>query len=126
MDVLSIREQYLYDHPDVVKKVMRAWFTAIDYWKHHQEEANAIMAKHYSVTPNEFAEMISGLYWPTHEQNITFFDEPGKGKYWSVADTFGDIFSSTGQIKSKPDMVQATNTRLLQTLYDNTSPKSIH
>ena len=63
VDILSINEKYLKDHPDIVQKVMRAWFKAIAYWKSNPQEANAIMAKHYNVTPTDFADIISGLNW---------------------------------------------------------------
>lgn len=119
VDILTINEDYLARNPEVVKKVMRAWFRAIDYWKSNREEANAIMASHYNVPANEFEEIISGLIWPTHKENTAYFGTPSNpGKIYAVAETFVEIFLKTNQIKSRPDIEKAIVSQLLYKLYE--------
>lgn len=119
VDILSVNEQYLTDNAAVVRKVMRAWFKAVDYWRTHQGEASALMAKHYNVSPTEFAELISGLVWPTYQENVTYFGSKERPvRIYEVAGIFADLFVATGQIKQKPDLTQAIDERLLSTLYD--------
>jgi len=119
VDILTINESYLAKNPEVVKKVMRAWFKAVDYWKENTQEANAVMARHYDVPSEEFADIISGLIWPSHEENISYFGTPeNPGRIYEVANTFVDVFLKTGQIKSRPDMTKAINNQLLRELYE--------
>lgn len=118
VDILTINENYLKNNPEVVKKVMRVWFKAVDYWKSNPTDANEIMAKHYNLPANEFADIISGLIWPSYQENISYFGQNGSGRIWEVANTFIDVFSKTGQIKSRPDMNQAIDAEFLRKLYD--------
>lgn len=119
VDILTINENYLAQNPEIVKKVMRAWFKAVDYWKENPEEANAIMARYYNVSPEEFADIISGLIWPSYEENIVYFGTSERpGRIYEVANTFVDVFLKTGQIKSRPDMTKAINSQLLNELYE--------
>ena len=114
VDTLSINETYLKNNQEVVKKVMRSWFKALEYYKNNQEESNLIMSKYYKISPQEFSDMISGLEWPNLDQNIAYFGkEPGKGQIFDVANTFITIFTENKQIKTVPDMSKAINQRLL-------------
>ncbi len=117
VDILSINEKYLKAHPEVVATVVRGWFTAVEYWKLHPEEANAIMAKTYSITPQEFADQITGIIWPSYEENVRYFSKDGEPNIFSVADTFVSIFLKTGQISAPPDLASAIDASVLQQLY---------
>lgn len=119
VDILTINENYLVENPEVVKKIMRAWFKAIDYWKENPQEANTIMARYYDVPPEEFADVISGLIWPSYEENIAYFGtSQNPGRIYEVANTFVNVFLKTSQIKSRPDMTKAINSQLLRELYE--------
>ncbi len=108
VDILSINEPYLNRNPQNVKKVMKAWFKAVDYWKANQQEADAIMATHYNLKTDEFADYISGLSWPSLQDNKAYFGTVNNpGKIYDVAQTFSDIFIETGQLTSKPDLHKA-------------------
>lgn len=118
VDILTINEDYLKNNPEIVKKIMRAWFKAVDYVKSNPDDAKEIMAKHYNLSVSEFSDIISGLIWPSYQENISYFGQNQNGKIWEVANTFIDVFSKTGQIKSKPDMDNAINSEFLENLYD--------
>jgi NitT/TauT family transport system substrate-binding protein len=118
VDILSINENYLINNQNTVKKVMKAWFKALDYWKNNQKEANQIMAAHYNSSETEFADLISGLSWPSYQENISYFGtETSPGKIYEVANIFSDIFKGTNQIKAAPDMKKAIDNNLLKTLF---------
>lgn len=117
VDILSVNKEYLTAHQDVVAKVVRGWFKAVEYWKAHTTEANVIMAKQYSDTPEEFADQISGLLWPSYDENVSYFKKDGKPNIYDTAGTFVDIFQKTGQIRSKPNMEPAIDGSILQNLH---------
>lgn len=117
VDILSMNENYLKKNPETTKKVMRAWFKALDLWKANPTEANAIMAKHYKITAPEFADMISGLKWPSIEENTAYFGkESGQGEIFKVAKTFSDIFIRDSVTKTQPDLSVAINQTLINSL----------
>jgi len=117
VDTLSINTSYLKNHPDTVKKVARGWFKALDYWKANPQESNEIMAKHYNVSTSEFADLITGVKWPTLDENKTYFG-PGeqKGKFYSIADIFSNAFLELGSIKSKPNIDDAVDKNIINNL----------
>lgn len=117
VDILSINEEYLASNKETVSGVMRAWFRAIEYWKENPDEANALMARYYDVSVEEFEELISGLVWPTYEENLTYFDEE-VGKIYEVANIFLDVFKNTGQVESAPAIERAVDNSLLVNLYE--------
>lgn len=114
VDTLSINETYLKNHPNTVKEVVRGWFKALDYWKAHPDESNEIMAKHYNVTAAEFSDLITGVKWPSLDENKTYLN-PG-GKFFEVADTFSNVFLEINSIKAKPDINKAIDSTIINNL----------
>jgi len=117
VDTLSINAAYLKNHQETVRRVARGWFKALDYWKSNPEESNEIMAKHYNVSTTEFADLITGVKWPTLDENRAYFGlEEQKGKFYSVADTFSNAFLELGSIKSKPNIDDAIDKSIIGNL----------
>lgn len=116
VDVLSVQRDYLQAHPEVVKQVVSGWFQAVEYWKAHPEESNAIMAPYYQVTPEEFAEQVEGLEWPSLEENVTYFGDGSGSTIYDIADTFVQIFLKTGQIETAPDMKPGISASVLESI----------
>ena len=119
VDILSVQQDYLKDHQEIVAKVVVGWFKAVEYWKQHPDESNAIMAKHYSVTPKEFTDQVAGLIWPSYDENVSYFTQNAKPSIYDVTDTFVSIFLKTGQIQRKPDLESAIDSSILQNLHEN-------
>lgn len=117
VDILSVQEQYLKEHPEVVAKVVRGWFRAVEEWRANPAASNAVMAGYYSVTPEEFAEQVEGLKWPSLEENVAYFDAKSPSNIYGIADTFVSIFLKTGQIESRPDLSSAVDASVLQGLH---------
>ena len=116
IDVLSVRDDYLAAHPEVVTQVARGWYKALEEWKLHPAESNAIMAKAYGVTTDEFAGLIEGLHWPDLAESTAYFDKASTPNIRDVMQTFSQIFLKTGQIKSAPDIESGIDDSILQAL----------
>ncbi len=119
VDILTVREQYLAQQPATVQAVIRAWFQALDYWKAHPTEANRLMAAHYNVTPEEFAELITGVTWHSYDENVAYFGTRAKpGKFLDVSKIFVDLYRETGRLNgTPPDMTKAFDPVPLAGLY---------
>jgi len=118
VDTLSINATYLKNHPETVKKVERAWFKALDYWKSNPADADAIMAKHYGMNTKDFADLLTGVTWPDYAANVAYFgtaDQPGK--FFDVAATFNTVFTNLGSIKKPIDVNKAVDVTTLAELY---------
>ncbi len=120
VDILSINKEYLANNPENVRKVMRGWFKALEYIKTNPKESNEIMAKHYDVPPEEFAELTTGVKWASLDEQLAFFGTPEKpGPIYDIANTFINIFLKTKQISQKPDMKDSINGQFLRTLNES-------
>jgi len=118
VDLLSVNNNVLKTRPSDVKALERAWFKAVDYWKNNPKEADAIMAKQYDMSANDFADTISGLQWPDYDKNKEYFGtQDNPGKIYEIAKTFSNIFAKAGTINHEPEMTTAIDRGILQSLY---------
>ena len=113
VDVLTPTENALKNRRADTKKVMRAWFKAVDYAKTHPKEANEIMAKHYAMSPQEFEEIIAGANWPSLQENKDYLNASKPNNIFEVGEVFAGVFVEVGSIKEKPDLRKAVDASLL-------------
>lgn len=82
VDTLVFREQVLKEKKGSVKDILSGWFKALDYWKSHKDEADAIMAKSYGLKVEEFRDMCGG---------VRFFDLTKNQQYFGASDANSPI-----------------------------------
>jgi len=79
-DAIYMSESFLTEHRDTALKVLRAYFTAVQWWKDHPAEANEIISKNleWPVTDTEFVwgkdgtgMDVEGVFPYTFEQAAT-------------------------------------------------------
>lgn len=73
VDCIAFNKDIVAQHPDDVQKIVNAIFKAIDYWKAHPEEANAIMAPHFQVDAAKYALILSGAKFGDLARNQQYF-----------------------------------------------------
>jgi NitT/TauT family transport system substrate-binding protein len=76
-DLLVFREDFTKKRPDDVKKILNAWFDALEYWKKNPEESLAIMAKAAETPPDEYKKGVESVKIFSIEDNLKAF---GKGE----------------------------------------------
>ena len=86
-----------------------AWLEAIEYIRAHPQESYAIMAKYYDLTPEEFADMISGLAWNNATEHAEFF---GSGQALETTKMLAEIASEDGLTPSQVDASAMANSKL--------------
>lgn len=72
-DLLVFNEKTLKERPEEVKKILMAWYDAMEWWKQNPEEGNAILAKKAEVTPEEYKVMMASIKLFTIQDNIKAF-----------------------------------------------------
>lgn len=102
VDVLSVRNEVLKAHPEQVRRLVAAWFDALDYVKKHQAESFKIMAKASGVSVAEFSEMWKGVRIPTLTDNQAALGS--KGTPGTYGATVGEMsqFMVTQKLISNP------------------------
>lgn len=88
-DVLFLNEEILRDRPEDVKKMLKACFKAIEYWKKNWKEGNEIIAKALEIPVTDIEGMLEGIKIIDFEGNKQFFgtsENPGP-----VYDAYRDV-----------------------------------
>ena len=74
VDCLAFNQKRLADDPAGTKAVVASIIRAIDYWKTHPEEADAIMAPHFQLEPKKYATILSCARFCDLFENQEFFE----------------------------------------------------
>lgn len=75
VDTLVVRDPALKDKPSQVKALISGWFEALDYYKAHPDEGNRIIAKAYSLKPEEVADIVLGIRFYDLAANRAYGDK---------------------------------------------------
>jgi NitT/TauT family transport system substrate-binding protein len=98
-DLLVFRDSVVKDRPEDVQKIIDAWFDALDYFKTHEEESIAIMAKKAETTPEDFKLGLDSIKLFSKEDNVNAFGK--RDEYTSLSFT-GE---KTAEFLKKLDML---------------------
>ncbi len=115
VDLLIVREDYLKNNPQAVKRFLRGWFKALDYIKENPDESIGIMAKVYDMTPEVYKESLQGLKWSSYEDNLEYFD-PDKGSLHDIYKQLSEIFLESGSISKTVEPKKAIDAGVLKNL----------
>ncbi|TVY12000.1 ABC transporter substrate-binding protein [Paenibacillus cremeus] len=72
-DLLVFREDFTKKRPDDVKKILNAWFDALEYWKNNPEESLAIMAKAAETPLDEYKKGVDSVKIFNLDDNLGAF-----------------------------------------------------
>jgi len=116
IDTLNVRRELVENNPALVKKIMRAWFKALNFYKENPEEASAIIAKYYKITPEQYRKQVQGLRWDDYNEQRT----PIEAEEWSGAfNAIAEVKLANERISQKPDALKALNHTLMERLYED-------
>jgi len=102
VDVLLVRADVIRAHPEAVKGMVTGWYRAVDYWKTHPDDADAIMAKAvggWLKDVKTFKETLAGIRYYDQAVNKQYLT-PG-GQMYTTAQNAIDIWTSFGKITVK-------------------------
>jgi NitT/TauT family transport system substrate-binding protein len=118
VDVLVLRRDVLGAQPAAVRAMVTGWYRAVEYWKAHPDDADAIMAKAvggWLKDVKTFKETLAGVRY--YDQTINRQYMASGGQIYTTAQNAIDIWRSFGKITVKesasdlvnPSFVNATN-----------------
>ncbi|NOU99776.1 ABC transporter substrate-binding protein [Paenibacillus planticolens] len=74
-DLLVFKEEITKNRPEDVKKILHAWFDALDYWKANPEESLQIMAKAAETPVDEYKAGVDSVKIFQLEDNVKAFQK---------------------------------------------------
>ncbi|GJL53373.1 MAG: hypothetical protein NPIRA02_05050 [Nitrospirales bacterium] len=69
VNVLVVNQSYFAEHPKNVRRVVRGWFRAIDYFTAHPHDAASRMQKRLKILPQDALKSYRGFRLPSLEEN---------------------------------------------------------
>ncbi len=77
VDVLAVRADALKAHPKGLRKLLAAWFRALDFMRRHPDEAARRIAPRLGLTPEQTRQAFAGLHLPDLAQNRALLGADG-------------------------------------------------
>lgn len=102
VDIMVIRKDFIKAHPDAVKAAVAGWYQAVDYWKAHEDDADAVMAKAvggWLKDVKTFKETLSGVRYYDKAINQQYMT-PG-GQIYRTTQNAVNIWTALGKITEK-------------------------
>ncbi len=97
VDVLAMRRSVLTGRPDEVKRMIGAWFRAVDYARDHPREAATEMANQQGVTVDELLQGLMGARIPDRAENrLLLGSGAAPGKLHAIAARLGEFLVRHG------------------------------
>lgn len=117
VDVITLRQDFVKEHPEAVVGLTKAWFKAIDFWKKNPEEGNKIMAKALGLSEEEIADMVKGVRFLGKEENVKMFaDKTGSnpGSIFYLNNLAAKFWKEKGIMDADTDAGKLINTKFVE------------
>ena len=76
VDLIAVRANVLADQPNAVQKLLKGWFSALDYLKQNPQDAARRMGVRQQTTGEQFLQSLRGLHIPSREENLKMLGGP--------------------------------------------------
>jgi NitT/TauT family transport system substrate-binding protein len=114
VDVISMRQDFIEQHPEAVQGLVDAWNEAVAYYKEHPAEGNQIMAKALSLSEKEVADMASGVKFMGSKENSDFFNPAlSSDTLFHLTDLASHFWMDKGVISQEVDPQKIIETKFI-------------
>ncbi|MEK9136505.1 MAG: ABC transporter substrate-binding protein, partial [Bacteroidota bacterium] len=72
VDTLVVRDPILQARPNDIRRFIKGWFSALEWYKVHPDEGNKMIAAAYKLKPEEVKGMVSGVRFYDLKRNREF------------------------------------------------------
>jgi NitT/TauT family transport system substrate-binding protein len=73
VDMIFVSDEVITSRPDDITKLIAGWRKAMEFIKSNPDEANAIMAKAFDLSVNDFKDAVGGIRWLDLPDNRRLF-----------------------------------------------------
>lgn len=118
-DVLLVEENNLKERREDYKKIIKAWFKAVDYLKNFPNEASEIIANRIGLSQEEYIIQLESLYILDLRDNITAFSiGSGFESLYGSGRLIIDFFESNEVLQKTPDINIILDDSIVRDLYN--------
>ena len=114
---LVARNDLVASRREDVKKIMRAYFDAANWWNENVDKGNAIISKNFSLTAQEFAPMKNTMILATPQINAEKFDKTNPLSVYALVDMASAFYLRDGVIKTGTTGEAVTDSSLFNDLH---------
>jgi len=101
VDTLVIRDPVLQSRPDDVRRLIKGWFAAIDWYRSNPDEGNKIIASAFKLKGDEVGGMVSGVKFSDLKRNRELMGGSGTpGPINNLFDQASGLWKDAGVINS--------------------------
>ncbi|MFO1475197.1 MAG: ABC transporter substrate-binding protein [Verrucomicrobiota bacterium] len=116
-DLLVFQAGFVAEHPQEVQKIVATWFDVLDFIRHHEKEAVAIMAKVVEQKPEDYLAFMPGTKFFDLDANLHAFENrPDDASLAGSGKKIADFLKSIDMIKSVPDYQGALDPTFVKAL----------
>lgn len=104
VDTLTFRTEVVQKRPDDVAAFINGWFAAVDWWKAHPDEGNAIMANALDLPVDAIST--KGVAILDREAALQLFDREADEliSLYETAELYSDIMTKLGILHAEPKL----------------------
>ncbi len=107
VDVLAFNKDLVSRAPNDVQSIVDALVKAIEFWKAHPDEANELMARHFQIDAEKYAQILQGLSFCDLTRNRDYFSRDEiEDPIFRVVQRASTIWLKAGEIES--DVIPAS------------------
>lgn len=118
LDTIIARNADLAANPEKYRKFLRGIYRAIDYINQHRDNAVAIMARHFNLTPAEFEAVLKNLKYTPYEEALSYMGTPGHpGKIYPIFSEVMELNLENGASDVRLDANKQIDNRLIGDLF---------
>jgi NitT/TauT family transport system substrate-binding protein len=118
VDCLAFNPSAYSQHVAGIQKIVDATLEAVDYWKQHSDEADGIMAPHFQVNSQQYANILKGAKLCDLATNRDYFGTNGKGPIFDVAARASRIWIRAQVMKTPVDPNSIITTNFIQGVHE--------
>jgi NitT/TauT family transport system substrate-binding protein len=105
--LVTVQQKFLDTQPEVIQRLIKVWYSTLEYRRNNLAEALPIEAKRAGVSVAEYEQLLKGLEWLTPQKSAAAF----KGGYSTEslivsAEVVSDFLVSQNVLKEKPPAIK--------------------
>jgi NitT/TauT family transport system substrate-binding protein len=112
VDALIVHPGSLQRRTADMRALVQGLMRAVEFWKANPSEANAIVARHFSLAPNAVGDMVGGVRFLDQAANREYLMPQGRASKTLTA--AAEIWKETKLIKKSPDISKAMTDDLVK------------
>jgi NitT/TauT family transport system substrate-binding protein len=100
-----------------IEKVMRAYFSAADWWMNNRSEGDEIIARNFNLTTDEFSPMVDTIKLTDYNKNLELFDQSQPNNLYELARKAAGYYLGDGVVTKEVDIDSFIDNSLVKELY---------